>query len=67
MPVYGTTDDIIHETICPTIDNTTYKNIYLIACPELYIWEAIYQLAKDYTYQIALLEILYHRFEHPAV
>lgn len=46
------------------MDNTTYEDDCLIACPEPYISEAIHQLAQERTDQIVLsgfsiIEIVY--------
>lgn len=35
----------IYKVVHPTTDSMTYEDVCFIACPKLYIWEAIHQLA----------------------
>ena len=46
-------------------NDMTNENVCFIACLELYFWKAIYQLAQDCTYQIALSGWFIVRCLHP--
>lgn len=48
-----------------TRNDKTPEDVNLIACLDLYIWEAIHQLSQSYIQQIALLDLFIIGNLHP--